>query len=226
VACCLGPDYTQNFWYLPAEGTRGGVLLACKDVAYQFSNVNVRNFSVLVSITDSTTHSSWSLTGVYDPQNDMDKRLFLQELRSLKNVVHPAWIILGDFNLICLDNDKNNGRLNMRSVARFWRALNHLEVKEIPLLGKRFTWSNEQNVPTMSRIDWAFCMLPWKEIHLEPVLQPLSSSVSDHCPLLLHLQERPIHLPSSSSRIGHACPASQSAYSKHGPSRLLQRRMP
>jgi hypothetical protein len=115
--------------------------------------------------------------------------LFLRELRSLKDLVRPAWLVLGDFNLIYLDQDKSNGRLNRRMMARFRRALNHMEVREVQLLGKKFTWSNEQSSPTMTRIDRVFCTVPWEDLHHDPILQPLSSSSSDHCPLLLHSQE-------------------------------------
>jgi endonuclease/exonuclease/phosphatase family metal-dependent hydrolase len=120
----------------------------------------------------------------------MVKRLFIQELHALKNVVKPAWLLLGDFNLIYLDQDKSNGRLNRRSMSRFQRALNHMEVQEIHLSGRRFTWSNEQRSPTMTRIDRAFCTIPWENLHSNLVLRPLSSSASDHCPLLLCPQDQ------------------------------------
>jgi hypothetical protein len=96
---------------------------------------------------------------------------------------------MGDFNLIYLGQDKSNGRLNWRMTTRFRRTLNHLEAHEIQLLGKRFTWSNEQRSPTMSRIDRMFRTIPWEELHHDATLQILSSSTSDHCPLLLHAQE-------------------------------------
>jgi hypothetical protein len=41
--------------------------------------------------------------------------------------------------------DKNNGILNRSLMARFRRALNLLEVKEIDLVGRKFTWSNNQS---------------------------------------------------------------------------------
>jgi hypothetical protein len=41
-------------------------------------------------------------------------------------------------------------------MLRFRKALNHLEVKEIPLRGRKYTWSNNQNLLTMTKIDRAF----------------------------------------------------------------------
>jgi endonuclease/exonuclease/phosphatase family metal-dependent hydrolase len=124
------------------------------------------------------------------PRTTLIKRPFLMELRALKHLVNPAWLILGDFNLIYLDQDKNNGHLNRRTMPRFLRTLNHLEVYEIPLIGKQYLWSNEQNNPILTRIDRAFCTLQWEEIHLDPVLQAQSSLTSDHCPLLLTMQDQ------------------------------------
>jgi hypothetical protein len=44
---------------------------------------------------------------------------------------------MGDFNLILKAQDKNNGRVNRALMSRFRRALDHLEVKEIDLVGKK-----------------------------------------------------------------------------------------
>jgi hypothetical protein len=67
------------------------------------------------------------------------------------------WLLLGDFNLIYKEEDKNNNRFNRNLILRFRRAINHLEVQEIQLKGRQFTWSNGQQAPTMTRIDRAFC---------------------------------------------------------------------
>lgn len=113
------------------------------------------------------------------------RRVFLQELKSLKQMVKPAWVILGDFNLIYKTSDKNNGRLNRRMMDRFRRTLNFLEVQEAQLVGRKYIWSNEQRDLTMTRIDRAFFTTAWEEIYSSPTLQPLSSLASDHCPLIM-----------------------------------------
>jgi hypothetical protein len=97
----------------------------------------------------------------------------------------PHWLILGDFNLIYKIQYKNNGRINRGMMTRFKRAIDHLEIKEINLVRRKFTWSNRQNPPIMSRIDRAFYSPAWEDWHANPVLQACSSSTSDHCPLLL-----------------------------------------
>jgi hypothetical protein len=70
-------------------------------------------------------------------------------------------------------------------MSRFGRALKFLELKEVDLVGRNYTWSNNHSQPTLSRIDRAFCTLPWEGLFMNPMLQALSSSASDHCPILL-----------------------------------------
>jgi exonuclease III len=55
------------------------------------------------------------------------KKLFIRELRQLKQTTPQSWLIMGDFNLVYKDEDKNSGNLNRTLMHRFIRALNFLE---------------------------------------------------------------------------------------------------
>jgi hypothetical protein len=111
--------------------------------------------------------------------------MFIRELKGLKGTVKPQWLLLGDCNIIYKAQDKSNGRINRNMMMRFKRALNHLEVKEVDLLGIKSTWSNNHTTPTLFRIDRVFCTPAWEDLYPNPTLQPLSSSTFDHCPLML-----------------------------------------
>jgi hypothetical protein len=125
--------------------------------------------------------------------------------------------------MIYKELDKNNGRLNRRLMLRFRKVLNQLEVKEVDLVGKRFTWSNNQDTPTLTRIDRAFCTLDWEELYSNPILQALSSSHSDNCPLLLMPLVPLLPDPGSGlSPTGCTCQASLSVSVMHG-QRLCQK---
>lgn len=148
-------------------------------------NPHLTNNTISVTVQDAKRDTTWTLTGVYGPQGELEKKMFLRELKQLKALALPRWLIIGDFNLIYKEQDKSNGNLNRRLMSRFPRTLNHLEVMEVPLLGRKFTWSNLQNNPTLTRIDRAFCTPAWENHLPNPVLHSLSSSTSDHCPLLI-----------------------------------------
>jgi hypothetical protein len=67
----------------------------------------------------------------------------------------------------------------------FKATIDDLGLKEIKLNGCRFTWSNEQHNPTMTRIDRLLCTPDWELPFPTCFLHLLPSLMSDHTPLLL-----------------------------------------
>ena len=80
---------------------------------------------------------------VYGPVREEDKGAFLDELHQARAACHGPWLVVGDFNMIYQAADKSNDRLNLRSMWRFRRTLDSLQLSELYLHGRRFTWSNE-----------------------------------------------------------------------------------
>lgn len=181
----LGLQYENNFAYLPADNTRGGILLAYCHDHINMQNIHLTTNTISALVTDNRHNTQWTLTGVYGPQKDLDKKMFIRELKNLKSIAQDAWLVAGDFNLIYKEQDKNNDHLNRRMMLRFRRALNHMAVKEVTMVGRKFTWSNGQANPTLTRIDRIFITPSWENIYKDPVILPQSPSISDHCPLLL-----------------------------------------
>ena len=127
----------------------------------------------------------WQITVVYGPQGEAAKLQFLQELKNIPPPVHNRWLILGDFNLIYQAEDKNNSNLNRRLMGAFRVSIDHLSLKEIKLNGRRFTWSNQQDNPTLTRIDRLLCTNEWDLLFPACFLHSLPSLMLDHTPLLL-----------------------------------------
>jgi endonuclease/exonuclease/phosphatase family metal-dependent hydrolase len=70
-------------------------------------------------------------------------------------------------------------------MGRFRHLLSDLELKELHLHGRLFTWSNERTHPTLERIDRVFVSAEWEDLYPNSYLQSLYSGCSDHAPLLL-----------------------------------------
>lgn len=181
----LGPAFGGNFCFLPVQGTRGGILLAVSDSKYKLNDVQLGTYTLSATITENEDGSSWSITSVYGPQLDNEKREFLEELKQIKQEMRSNWIILGDFNLIVQDADKNNANLSRGLMQSFRAARNILEVIKIKLNGRRYTWSSETDSPTLTKKDRMFCTQSWEERFQNCLLSAISTLVSDHCPLLL-----------------------------------------
>jgi hypothetical protein len=72
-------------------------------------------------VTDKRNGNQWSLTGVYRPQENLNGSLF-ERAEGPEPLSKSAWLVLGDFNLIYMDQDKSNDSLDKRMMARFRRT--------------------------------------------------------------------------------------------------------
>jgi exonuclease III len=160
----LGP-HIDSFQFLPALGTRGGIMMGWQSDRVQGLFIGSANHS-------RWFNSTFLLTTVYGPVGDDEKQDFLTEPVQIRPMPPAPWILLGDFNLIYEDWDKNNSNLN-------WQ-----------LMG-RYTWSNERQSPTLVKLDMVFCNKEWELAHTDFTLQALSSSLPDHCPIYLCQQITP-----------------------------------
>ena len=86
---------------------------------------------------------NWWLIGIYGPHEDDEKLNFLQELHDLRALCNGPFLIARDFNLIYQAMNKKNANLNTALMGHFGHFLDDVEVKEIPLLGRKYTWFSE-----------------------------------------------------------------------------------
>ena len=150
------------------------------------SDVLVGCYSVTVAVKPATNAApNWWLTAVYGPREDRDKAIFLEELEAIRDACQGPWAVTGDFNLILNEEDKSNDRIDRANLRRFRRTVAALELQDLHLHGRAFTWSNERENPTLVRLDRVLVSMDWEELFPNAHLQGLGSDASDHCPLLL-----------------------------------------
>ncbi|KQK00265.2 hypothetical protein BRADI_3g48665v3, partial [Brachypodium distachyon] len=178
----------QCFFYVPASGTCGGILLAGDASVFVASFPHQTSCSITARISAvGGEGGEWWCTMVCGPHREVDKPAFLQEIRDIRDLHPGPWAILGDFNLIVNPEDKSNSRIHPRMMGRFRRVLADLDLKELYLAGRRYTWSNERDSPTLERLDRVFTSVDWEGMFPAAFLSALSTDTSDHAPLLLEL---------------------------------------
>ena len=148
--------------------------------------MSLQSHSVTTKITSRCDpRLAWWITIVYGPLDANAQQAFLNELAALCSSLLGPWLICGDFNMIYRAQDKNNGRLDRRCMRRFRAFLNRVNLEELNLVGRRFTWSSERERPTLELLDRMFASMDWFAAFPNHMLKPLSSDCLDHCPLLL-----------------------------------------
>lgn len=135
VRHCLGNKF-ENYFFLLAEGTRGGILLAWDEPVVRLSDAHTTDYT-LTTLVKPVEGQEWWITGVYGPQLDSDKVKLLEEMLDIRDLHAGPWVIADDFNLLVNPEDKSNDLLNCKMMARFWAKLNHLELKEVYLNDRR-----------------------------------------------------------------------------------------
>lgn len=152
----FGTAFADSFCFLPAQYTRGGILLAFSVDFFDITSTSGSLNSVSANVVMRASAASWSISAVYGPQTDSEKLSFIDELKNLRAAMLLAWLLLGDFNLICRAEDKNNAMVNRRLINSFRAALNAMEVTELRLHSRRFTWASNCHLQTRAKIDHMF----------------------------------------------------------------------
>lgn len=83
--------------------------------------------------------------------------------------------------------DRLNGpTITMSDIRDFEKCVADKDLIQVKTTGSYYTWSNNQEVPVSSRIDWCFANLSW--VNQFPMLtaEILERNVSDHNPILLN----------------------------------------
>jgi exonuclease III len=185
VSQCLGPSF-DGFVFLPADETRGGVVMAWDTSVIQIGHVSFDTYAITGEVM-TIEGAKWWLTTVYVPQAADEKILFLEELTERRSLCPGPWVVAGDFNMILNAHEKNNENLDRNMMRRFGAFVHEHELKDLYMHGRTYTWSNEREQATLTRIDRVLVSVDWDLQHFDSVLQGLSSSVSDHAPLHLAL---------------------------------------
>ena len=59
------------------------------------------------------------------------------------------WLVVGDFNLLRKPMDRNREGADLNNFFLFNEAINKLDLIELPLHGRQFTWTNKQFSPLL-----------------------------------------------------------------------------
>lgn len=86
----FGSNYDKHV-ALPANGTRRGIVIAWKPTACQVISSRVDS-SVSIHVAEQEGRNWW-FTGVYGPQSDDERILFLQELRDVRALRAGPWLL-------------------------------------------------------------------------------------------------------------------------------------
>ena len=71
----------------------------------------------------------------------------------------------------------------------FNAIIDGLDLREIEMSGRKFTWANSLATPTYEKLDRVLISTEWEQRYPLAMVDALSREISDHAPLLLNSGE-------------------------------------
>jgi hypothetical protein len=185
-------------WFcLPPQGRSGGILVGINNSTLKVNNVVNADFCVKLSLKSKRGGFEWVLVPVYGAAQDSLKHEFLSELVHLCEAEPLPLLLAGDFNILRKPEDKSNDNFNPRWPFIFNAIIESLNLKEISLSGRQYTWASRRVTPTYEKLDRVLASVEWEQKFPLVSVRALSRSSSDHTPFLIdsgnhaHLGNKP-----------------------------------
>ena len=170
---------------LESEGASGGILIMWDKRVIEVQEWVKGQFSISCRFRNVLDHFEWAFSGVYGPNVDAERGILWEELARVRSWWGVPWCIGGDFNVVRFPSEKlGEGRFTgaMRNFSNF---ISEMELVDLPLLEGQFTWSNNQDPPSKSRIDRFLISADWEDHFLHLTQKASTRMMSDHCPIIL-----------------------------------------
>ena len=117
---------------------------------------SIHKLCISCLVKDKQNVVVWRVVAVYGPAYEAHKLEFINELHSVYSGWSGPTIVGGDFNLIRDSSEKNTGNINQHWANLFNDWVNKFGLIEVKSAGRRFTWSNNQDVAIMATLDRIF----------------------------------------------------------------------
>lgn len=169
----------------PSLGLSGGILVGFDGSKFDMLNSWIGQFTISIHFKNKIDHFEWIYTVVYGPVLSSKRTAFFNELSLIHSYGIDAWLLIGDFNLIRTRSEKIGPSFNIALSNRFNSILARMQLLEISLSDRKFTWSKSVHSPSQALLDRAFCSVDWEAHYPSYHLSSLPRFMSDHTPLIL-----------------------------------------
>lgn len=169
-----------------ADNNAGGLLCVCNKGAFNLHNCFIDcHFIVLCGVWTERNHSC-VMANENAPCDLETKREVWRKLLVWKQFLPAAsWCKGGDFNAVWSSAERRGDSISpsygRREMEDYNQFIFHMELVDIPIIGKRFTWFRP-NGNSMSRLDRYLCSHHWLARWPDGSQYVLERELSDHCP--------------------------------------------
>ncbi|XP_078152948.1 uncharacterized protein LOC144548131 [Carex rostrata] len=180
----------DSYLVINAEGTAGGVLLAWDSGIFTKLAQKIDHYCLSVDLAFNMDDTIFRITGAYGPSTITEKQAFYRELQGAQPQNLLPWIVCGDLNVTLLPQDRTDNSNHRTQTNRFRTIVEGLQLQDLRLQGRAYTWSNEQENPIFARLDRFLISTTWSQTFPNSVQTAIPNTASDHCPLICQVQTK------------------------------------
>jgi hypothetical protein len=148
---CAGKDF---IWHVKEPRVRaGGILLGIHLSIFHIGAIDEGEYYVKFYLCNKDDSFKWALVAVYGPTQEDKKAQFLAGLVNMCSREALPILIGGDFNILRNPDEKNNENYNDRWSFPFNAIIDGLNLRELEMSGRRYTWANSLANPTYEKLD-------------------------------------------------------------------------
>ncbi|KAH7861063.1 hypothetical protein Vadar_021190 [Vaccinium darrowii] len=169
------------------EGAAGGICVFWNNQQARVKTVN-HNMHLLDIEISFGRAEVWRITGVHASSSLEERKNMWTHLSQLNPGDSQPWVLIGDFNTI-VSNEEKQGGIDKEEweMSDFRKFINDNELIDLGFVGYPFTWNNKRGhgANIRERLDRALVNVKWRMSYDSGVLKHLRHLGSDHCPLLV-----------------------------------------
>lgn len=178
-----------------ANGMSGGIWILWNDPAINISILSQKPQFVHCLVT-GLGRVPWCFTAVYGSPREHERQPLWRHLWDISRITNLPWMLAGDFNDIKDPSEQKGGALvNEGKCRRFLDNINRCKLIDLGAEGPKFTWRgpiSQFASRLFKRLDRGLCNADWRTAFPEAVVTVGTRLQSDHHPLLISLDKKPI----------------------------------
>jgi exonuclease III len=113
------PRRMNQYVFSPSVGNSGGLITICNSSVFSGRLISQSYFQITMEFTCTFSLQKIYITNIYAPCSDDGRVEFSQWLNSLDSSEYELWMIMGDFNLIRSQADRNRPGGNVNNMMLF-----------------------------------------------------------------------------------------------------------
>jgi exonuclease III len=174
-----------DWMFLGSNGASGGILVMWDKRLVEKVEDAVGLYSVSCKFKNTADRKVWMFTGVYGPNADRERSNMWDELAGVQSWWGVPWCVGGDFNVVRFPSERMGSVAFSQAMYNFSDFIAVNGLIDTPLSGGNYTWSNNREVASMSRIDRFLFTADWEEGFSMTSQKRMIRLTSDHFPIML-----------------------------------------